>query len=96
MVVDPRRGGGDGTGIASRGLVFDPGAWLMDLAERVSSDALRTRLTELCDRDPGARVLSWMLGPSGLLVWAHSVALANNPELRQLLRPRSLHRTFGA
>lgn len=59
----------------------------MNLAERVSSDALRRRLAELCDRDPGARVLSWMLGPSGLLVWAQSVALASNPAFRECVPP---------
>ena len=59
----------------------------MDLAERVSSEALRARLAQLCDDDPGTLVLSWMLGPSGLLVWAQSAALARNPEFRECIPP---------
>jgi SAM-dependent methyltransferase len=60
---------------------------MTDLAARVASHALRTRLAEIFEDDPGTQVLSWMLGPSGMLLWAQSVALASNPELRECIPP---------
>jgi SAM-dependent methyltransferase len=52
------------------------------LCDLISSPRFRERLTELCQTDPAATVLSYILGPDQLLEWAHSVGVVKDAALR--------------
>jgi GT2 family glycosyltransferase/SAM-dependent methyltransferase len=53
----------------------------------ISPTPFRERLRQMCEQDPAVRVLSWMLGPEGMLAWGHCVGMLNDPVLAATLAP---------
>ena len=55
--------------------------------EAVSPASMRARLDEMCSDNSPTRILSWILGPHGFLVWAHCLGLVSDSELRRRVSP---------
>jgi hypothetical protein len=50
--------------------------------EAISPAPMRARLEEMCREETATRVLSWLLGPQGFLIWAHCLGIATDAGLR--------------
>jgi SAM-dependent methyltransferase len=53
----------------------------------VTGDRMRRRIDELVASDPNVRTLSYLLGPQGLLQWAHCVGVATDDALARCVAP---------
>ncbi len=56
-----------------------------ELLAAISPEPFVARLRALADHDPATRVLSWVLGPDGLLEWGHCIGMLDDPALAATL-----------
>jgi SAM-dependent methyltransferase len=67
--------------------------------EAISPAPMRARLAEMCRDNTPTRILSWILGPQGFLIWAHCLGLVTDVALRACVSavpPRELRQGTAA
>jgi SAM-dependent methyltransferase len=72
---------------------------MTSVIEAISPDPMRARLEEMCRDKTATRILSWILGPEGFLIWAHCIGIVTDAGLRACMSsvpPRELREITAA